>query len=190
MAALADGDPAFLLALVRRGRLARAIARAAAAPLLARALARPVALALASCLVLAAALVLGMTPAPPAPGLAPPPPAPSAPAQPAPPPPPAAATTPDAGASVETVDPGATPPDDGVMVDHENPEQAAAEAASHMPRLVTAGPGETLATMSARVYRGIASPPPISALEAVNPFPPAAGVRLVFPAPRAGWPRA
>ncbi len=178
---LAAGDPALLLALVRRGRRARLVARVAAAPLTARAMAHPLGLALASCLLLAAALTLAVerVPPPPAPELAASPP----PALPAPP------AIPNAGASVETADPGATPPDDGVLVDHENPEQAAAEAAAHMPRMVTALPGETLAAMSARVYRGITSPPPPASLEAVNPFPPVAGARLVFPAPRAGWPR-
>lgn len=208
IARLAEGDPAALLMLAGRSRLARI----AATPWLARGLAHPLSLALASCALLAAALALALThgpaapvapsstmvAAPPAPQ--PPPPAPPvspasvppasvppAPGSPDPVSPEAGASSP--GAQMETSDPGAAPPDDGVMVDHENPEQAAAENAAHMPHLVAAQPGETLAAMYARVYRGMAAPPPLAAVEQVNPFPPVAGARLVFPAPRAGWPR-
>ncbi len=215
---LAGGDATLLLALARRGPIGAAILRAASSPTLARALGRPLSLALLSCVVLAASLLIprAMPERPPAspqgapdvvapqgapdviapqdaPDVIAPQPAPGAGASPsenivaASPPPPATAS--DDGASVERDDPGTAPPDDGVMVDHENSDQVAAESAAHAPRMVAARPGETLAAMYARVYRGIAAPPAPAAVDAVNPFPPQPGLRLVFPAPRAGWPR-
>ncbi len=52
--------------------------------------------------------------------------------------------------------------------------------------LLIAGPGDTLVSLYARVYRGMV-PPPFAQVVALNPAVVATGMRLRFPAPAAGW---
>ncbi len=60
--------------------------------------------------------------------------------------------------------------------------------ARHASLLLLAGPDDTLPSLYAEVYRGIA-PPPYAQVETLNPVV-RSGVRLVFPAPPTGWPAA
>ena len=60
--------------------------------------------------------------------------------------------------------------------------------ARHASLLLLAGPDDTLPSLYAEVYRGIA-PPPYAQVATLNPVV-RSGVRLVFPAPPTGWPAA
>ena len=60
--------------------------------------------------------------------------------------------------------------------------------ARHASLLLLAGPDDTLSSLYAQVYRGT-TPPPFSQVMTLNPEV-RSGVRLVFPAPKAGWPAA
>lgn len=64
-----------------------------------------------------------------------------------------------------------------------------APAASVIPGaslLLIAGPGDTLASLYAKVYRGM-TPPPYSEVTAVNPATIRPGDHLMFPTPPGGW---
>ncbi len=52
--------------------------------------------------------------------------------------------------------------------------------------LLIAGPGDTLASLYAQVYRGMTAPPPAQ-VAAANPTAIGVGTRLLFPAPAGGW---
>ncbi len=52
---------------------------------------------------------------------------------------------------------------------------------------ITAGPGDDLATLYARVYRHVALPPPYVAVVAANPVPIRTGSIVIFPEPPGGW---
>ena len=61
-------------------------------------------------------------------------------------------------------------------------------ASSHTSGLVLlAGPGDDLASLYAKVYRGV-TPPPFDAVEAANRAPVTPGTLVIFPAPPGGWP--
>ena len=60
--------------------------------------------------------------------------------------------------------------------------------APHASLLLLAGPADTLSSLYAQVYRGT-TPPPYAQVMTLNPVV-RSGVRLVFPAPPAGWPSA
>ena len=60
--------------------------------------------------------------------------------------------------------------------------------ARHASLLLLAGPDDTLSSLYAQVYRGT-TPPPYAQVVTLNPVV-HSGVRLVFPAPSAGWPAA
>ena len=77
--------------------------------------------------------------------------------------------------------PGEAGDADSVAVDREDPDDALAA------RRVTVRRGDTLASLYARLYRGL-TPPPLSVVRALNPRAPHPGDRLVFPAPDEGWP--
>lgn len=101
---------------------------------------------------------------------------------------PAAGRLPYAVDQSDPPDGDATEGSDAVRVDHESAAADAAAAAAHLPLLVEARKGETLRAMYDRVYRGLQGPS-FARVEQINPAPPSAGARIVFPAPHGGWPR-
>ena len=108
-------------------------------------------------------------------------PIPSAPRPPPPPPvaaPGPAAPVPPAPAPQVPARPAPTPPP--VPAATVPPQPASASL------LLIAGPGDTLASLYARVYQGT-TPPPFARVAALNPAVIVVGTRLVFPAPAAGW---
>ena len=117
---------------------------------------------------------LNRAPAPIAPGPQPAPPQPAA-AVPAPAAPVAPAPVPQA-----PVMPAPAPVQTAPVPAPVPPQPAAASL------LLIARPGDTLASLYAQVYRGT-TPPPFAQVAALNPAVIGVGMRLVFPAPAAGW---
>ncbi len=81
--------------------------------------------------------------------------------------------------------PPASPPPGGIGTAGIVPQMA---PAPHASLLLLAGPADTLSSLYAQVYRGT-TPPPYAQVVTLNPVV-RSGVRLVFPAPPAGWPAA
>jgi hypothetical protein len=71
------------------------------------------------------------------------------------------------------------------------PQQPAAgpakASAGHSGLVLLAGPGDDLAALYAKVYRGV-TPPPFEQVQAANRAPVTPGMLVVFPAPPEGWP--
>jgi hypothetical protein len=71
--------------------------------------------------------------------------------------------------------------DTGVTVSRVDPDDLLS------PRLVAARPGESLAALYRRAYRGLVAPPFV-AIQTLNPNPIKPGTVVICPAPAAGWP--
>ncbi len=64
--------------------------------------------------------------------------------------------------------------------------QPANARAGHSGLVLLAGPGDDLAALYAKVYRGV-TPPPFEQVKAANQAPVTPGMLVVFPAPPGGW---